>query len=127
MAIIIHKISKSYWIEISQEDLSIKRFLKIDDESILENWNNKILKGREIASKLNINCILNKSYHVVLNEHTLFINKIGNIHFYNASNVSSQINNICDSLKIFNKETLINKIFINEKCSIEQAVEEIKK
>ncbi|MDX9697400.1 MAG: HAMP domain-containing sensor histidine kinase [Bacteroidales bacterium] len=122
---VIYKISKNYWVELSQIDFSIIQFHRIDDENELMNLNNKIIKGNLINAIINLKCEDTQNYHLIFDDKSLFINNVKNKLFYNPSRTKFYIENICNSFRLVNKERLINRVFVNYNCTIDETLKEI--
>lgn len=124
---IIYKIAKSYWVELSHNDFSIIQFHKIDNEFEFEKLNDKIIRGNYINNLIKLNCEIDKNYHLVFDEKTLFIIGVKNKFFYKPQKTKFYIENICNSFRLINKERLINNVFVNYDCTIDETLCEINK
>lgn len=122
---IFYNISKDYWVELSHSS-EVIRFHKMDI-SKLEYYRDKTVNGGFLNSISDFDCVAKKKYHIALFNKILCFNE-KRVWKYNSIITEERIcsiTNICNSFRLYHKEKLLKKIFVNNDCSIEQALQEV--
>jgi signal transduction histidine kinase len=124
---IYYKVSKNYWIEIDSKQFSIIDFVKLENDSLVNDINKKLSKGA-VLNKLFCKNLGNRSnYYSISNGKTLFIYRIRTVFLFNEKEYKDHFALISNSFRLKRKEDLLNKVFANRSCTIEEVLKEVTK